>query len=336
MAQLPSRKNVRRGTVSALAATLTLSAAACGGNLSGGGDGEAFPQGPVTLMVGQDAGGSTDLIARALAEGASDELGVAMPVVNTPGANGALAANEISGEKPDGQNLLLINASLTAITPLAVPDGAIDINDFTVVTGVSRDDYVLVTASASELDTLQDLIDSDDELKFGTTGVGTGSQLSQELLFEQAEIAGTAVPFDGGSPTMTAVLGEQVDVAAIQLGEAIGQIEGGELVPLLTFSDERNQYLPDVPTADEEGYDVQVSQYRAVVAPKGTPEATVERLREAFTAAFGTEQYDSFNEANLLTAHEVGADQVIDEWAGYRESYQAMIEEYGIDLSEEQ
>ncbi|NYI97227.1 tripartite-type tricarboxylate transporter receptor subunit TctC [Streptomonospora nanhaiensis] len=143
------------------------------------------------------------------------------------------------------------------------------------------------------------------------------------------------MPFTGGSPTLTAVLGEEVDVAAVQLGEAIAQIEAGELVPLVTFSEDTNQYLPDVPTAVEEGYEVRVSQYRAVVAPAGTPEEVVEELRTAFTAVFETDSYRSFNEDNLLTPHEIEPAQVTEEWTGYLEEYRGMVEEYGIDLSEE-
>ncbi|WP_433868884.1 tripartite tricarboxylate transporter substrate binding protein [Saccharopolyspora sp. CA-218241] len=315
----------------AVAAALALSLSACGGNLSSGG-GE-FPSGPITLSIGQDPGGSTDLIGRALADGAAEELGVAMPVVNTPGANGALAAEELSGKAPDGHELMVLNASLVAITPLAVPpDQAVDVTDFEVITGISRDDYVLVAHADSGLGALEDLAAAGRELKFGTTGVGTGSQLSQELLFKQAGIPGTAVPFDGGAPAMTAVLGQQVDVAAVQLGEAIGQIEGGALIPLVTFSEQRNQYLPDTPTAVEKGYDVLVSQARAVVAPKGTPPEVLDRLREAFRATFATESYRKFNEENLLTPHEVDGARVVEEWTGSLDSYRGMVQEYGIDL----
>ncbi|MEU6264995.1 tripartite tricarboxylate transporter substrate binding protein [Saccharopolyspora shandongensis] len=321
-----------RGAVSVLAAALSLSLAACGGNLSSGGGGK-FPSGPVTMTIGQAPGGSTDLIGRALAQGAADDLGVPMPVVNTPGANGALAAGELAGKQPDGQHVMVINASLTAITPLAAaPQEAVAIDDFEVVTGISQDDYVLVANAASGLKSVRGLVDAHRNLKFGTTGVGTGSQLSQELLFKQAGIAGTAVPFDGGSPAMTAVLGDQVDVASVQLGEAIGQIRAGELVPLVTFAAQRNRYLPDTPTAVEEGYDVRVSQFRAVVAPKGTPPEVVDRLRQAFRATFATERYRKFNEDNLLTPHEVDGAQIAQEWTGSLESYRTMIQRYGIDL----
>ncbi|GAB3474089.1 tripartite tricarboxylate transporter substrate binding protein [Nocardiopsis coralliicola] len=331
MTGFAKRTPLRRTGTAALAAGLALAATGCGGNL-GGGDASEFPSGPVTLQVGQEAGGSTDLIARALAEPAAAELGVAMPVVNTPGANGALAAQEVAGQPPDGQNLILITASLTTITPLAVgADEAVDIDDYTVVTGVSRDDYVLVANSASGIDTLDGLLESDG-IDFGTTGVGTGSQLAQELLFAQADTEGTAVPFDSGAPALTALLGEEVDVAALQLGEALGQIEGGELTPLLTFSEERNQYLPDVPTAAEEGYDAQVSQYRAVAAPKDTPPEVVEQLGAAFGTAFDSEDYQSFNEQHLLTPAETEGGAVAEEWAGLHDDYRSLAEEHGIDL----
>ena len=335
----PTTRRTRRRAVSAAAFALTLTLAGCGGVEGGGGGGEEvtadeFPSGPVTLTVGQDAGGSTDLIARSLAEAATDDLGEAIVVANKPGANGAIAAKELAGQNPDGQNLMVMNASLVAITALAVDDEPVDIADYEVITGLSQDDYVLVTHPESGLATVEDLGGLGRPLTFGTTGVGTGSQLSQELLFNQAGIDATDVPFDGGSPALTAVLGQQVDVASIQLGEAYEQIQSGGLTPIVTFSQERNKFLPDVPTAIEAGYDVPVSQYRAVVAPGGTPQAVVEELRAAFTAAFEDPDYQAFNERNLLTPHEISGEEVVEEWTGFRDSYAELLEEYDISLSQ--
>jgi tripartite-type tricarboxylate transporter receptor subunit TctC len=321
-----------------LAAAFSL--AACGGNVSAGGGETAaasFPDGPVTILVGQDPGGSTDLIGRALAEHASDDLGVAVTVENKPGANGAIAAQELAGAEPDGQTLMVFNGSLAYITPLAVSeDEAVDINDYEVVTGISQDDYVLVTSPDSGFTTVDDLAAAGRPVTFGTTGVGTGSQLSQELLFKDAGIDASAVPFDGGAPTVTAVLGGQVDVGSVQLGEAIKQIEAGELVPIVTFAQERPSYLPDTPTAVEEGYDVPVQQSRAIVAPKGTPQEVVDRLAESFATAFESEDYQAFNEERLLTANEVSGDELLEQWNGSLEDYQALVEEYGISLGGEQ
>ncbi|WP_299951353.1 tripartite tricarboxylate transporter substrate binding protein [uncultured Modestobacter sp.] len=327
----------RRWTVTGLGLALTFSVAACGGNV-GGGDSDAdaadFPGGdPITILVGQDPGGSTDLIARALADGATEDLGVPVTVENRPGANGALAAQELAGEDPDGHTLMIYNGSLAYITPLAVPeDEAVSIDDYEIVTGISQDDYVLVTAPDSGFSTVEDLAAAGRPVTFGTTGVGTGSQLSQELLFAQAGIDATGVPFDGGSPTLTAVLGGQVDVGSIQLGEAIEQIEAGELTPIVTFAEERPSYLPDTPTAVEAGYDVPVQQSRAVFAPQGTPDEVLETLRSAFQTAFDSESYQQFNEDNQLTPNEIEGEELRERWNTNLEEYQAVVDEYGIDL----
>jgi tripartite-type tricarboxylate transporter receptor subunit TctC len=330
----------RRWTVTGLGLALTFSVAACGGNVGGSSDADAadFPgDDPITILVGQDPGGSTDLIARALADEVSNDLGVAVTVENKPGANGALAAQGLAGEDPDGHTLMVYNGSLAYITPLAVEEGeAPDIADYDIVTGISLDDYVLVTAPGSGFKTVDDLAAAGRPINFGTTGVGTGSQLSQELLFAQADIDATAVPFDGGSPTLTAVLGGQVDVGSIQLGEAIEQIQAGELTPIVTFAEERVSYLPDTPTAVEEGYDAPVQQSRAVFAPKGTPDDVLEALAASFQTAFKAEGYQQFNEDNQLTPNEVDGDELRKQWTDNLDKYTALTEQYGIDLSGEQ
>jgi tripartite-type tricarboxylate transporter receptor subunit TctC len=337
---MTTNHRARRWATSGAGLALALSLAACGGNVGGGSgaEGDEFPGGdPITIFVGQDPGGSTDLIARALAEEVSEDLGVAVTVENKPGANGALAAQELAGEDADGHSLMVYNGSLAYITPLAVAAGeAPDIADYEIVTGISLDDYVLVTAPGSGFKTIDDVAGAGRPVTFGTTGVGTGSQLSQELLFAQAGIDATAVPFDGGSPTLTAVLGGQVDVGSIQLGEAIEQIEAGELTPIVTFAEERVSYLPDTPTAVEEGYDAPVQQARAVFAPKGTPDEVLEALAASFQTAFQSEAYQQFNEENQLTPNEVDGEQLREEWTSNLEKYRSLVEEYNIDLGSEQ
>ena len=191
------------------------------------------------------------------------------------------------------------NASLFAITPLAVaPDEVTNIDDFDVVQGVSRDDYVLVTNPSSGYRNLDDIKKAATRVvRYGTTGVGTGAQLSAALLFKTSNVDSQAVPFDGGAPALAAVLGNQVDVASIQVGEAIENIQSGKLTPLAVFGPDRIEYLPDVPTAKEQGLDVEVTQYRFMTVPKGTSQEVKDKLVEGMKATFATDGLQGVQQA---------------------------------------
>jgi tripartite-type tricarboxylate transporter receptor subunit TctC len=320
-----------------LAAT-SLALTACGGvstSTSGGDDEGSYPSGTVEMYVGADPGGSSDLISRAVSKGLSDELGASFPVINKPGANGALAAAELASAEPDGSTIANQNASLFAITPLAVSEDEVtSIDDFEVVQGVSRDDYVLVAKAGGDYTTLKDVENATETLKYGTSGVGTGSQLSTALLLGDAGVDGTPVPYDGGAPALAAVLGGGVDLASLQIGEAIENIESGKLVPLTVFGAERVEYLPDVPTAQEQGLDVEVTQYRFLTVPKDTPDDVQQTLAEGLQATFETEEYQEFNEQNSLTPMEIPGDEVVAQLEEDQQRYADLVEEYDINLAE--
>lgn len=324
----------KRTVIGTAAASMLLAVTACGGNVASSSSSGDFPSGPVTISVGQAAGGSSDLVARSVAEGLGQNLDTAVPVINKPGANGALATQEVAGKAADGHNLLLLNASLITITPLAVSeDEAVSIDDLDVLLGLSQDDYVLVASPESGVSTLDEIINSPVDFTYGTAGVGTGSQLAQNVLFAQAGIDGTDIPFDSGAPALTAVLGNQVQLATVQLGEAKPQIDAGKVVPIVVFSSERNAFLPDVPTALEAGYDVPVAQYRAIAAPKGLSEDVKSRLIEGLEAAVETQQYLDFNEKNMLTPKVISGEEVVTEWTGLQEKYKSLTEELDISLA---
>jgi tripartite-type tricarboxylate transporter receptor subunit TctC len=318
------------------AASLALTA--CGGvetSTGSGSGGDDYPSGTVEMYVGADPGGSSDLISRAVSKGLSDELGASFPVINKSGANGALAASQIAKAEPDGSTIGIQNASLFAITPLAVSEDEVtDLDDFDVVYGVSRDDYVMVTNPDSGYADLDDLKGASKKVTYGTTGVGTGSQLSCALLLGNLGVKGEAVPFDGGAPALTAVLGGQVDTACLQVGEAIENIESGKIAPLTVFGSERVDYLPDVPTAKEQGLDVEVAQYRFMTVPKGTPSDVQDRLVEGMKATFATEDYKKFNEQNSLTPMEIPGDEVVAQLEKDKKRYADLVDQYHIQLGE--
>lgn len=335
MTATPVRPSRRHRVLIAVTAAAALVLSGCSGvqTSTSSGSGDTYPSGTVEMYVGASAGGSSDLISRAVSKGLSDSLGASFPVINREGANGALAAAEVSKAPADGSVIAIQNASLFTITPLAVnPDEVTNIDDFEVVYGVSRDDYVLVTNPASGYKSLDDLKKAQRMVRYGTTGVGTGAQLSAALLFKTSDVQSQAVPFDGGAPALAAVLGNQVDVASIQVGEAIENIQAGKLQPIAVFGPDRISYLPEVPTAKEQGLDVEVTQYRFMTVPKGTPQEVKDRLIEGMKATFGTEEYKKFNEQNSLTPMELPGDQVVAQLEKDKKRYADLINQYGINL----
>jgi tripartite-type tricarboxylate transporter receptor subunit TctC len=332
-------RTTHRFAAAASVAALALALTACSGVKTGAGSGNGdgggeYPTKTVEMTVGASAGGSSDLISRAMSKGMGEDLGVAMPVVNKPGANGALVAKELQKAKPDGYSISIQNASLFAITPLAVsPSEAVKVDDFDIVYGVSRDDYVMVTNPKTGWKSIADLKAAGKTIRYGTTGVGTGAQLNSALTFATAGIKATAVPFDGGAPNLTALLGAQVDASTLQVGEAIENIQAGKLVPLAVFSAERVPFLPDVPTAKEQGYDVQVSQYRFITTPKGTPQAVKDRLVEAAKKTFASAEYKKFNKENNLTPLEVPGAEVASSLTADLQSNTDKLKKFGISLA---
>src|SRR3954467_14927575 len=330
------RPRLRAALAATAAAGLVLTA--CGGvqTSTGNGGGDGWPSGTVEMYVGASPGGSSDLISRAVSKGLSDNLKASFPVINREGANGALAAAEVAKAKPDGSVIAIQNASLFAITPLAVsPDEVTKIDDFDVVYGVSRDDYVLVTNPASGFKSLADIEKSPRVVRYGTTGVGTGAQLAAALLFKSSDVQSQPVPFDGGAPALAAVLGNQIDVASLQVGEAIENIQSGKLIPLSVFGPERIEYLPETPTAKEQGLDVEVAQYRFMTTPKGTPQEVKDKLVEGLKATFETEEYKSFNKQNSLTPMEESGDEVRTQLQADQKRYADLVKQYGINLRDE-
>ena len=309
------RTRFRTGLVATAAASLVLTA--CGGGVqtsTGGSGGDTWPSGAVEMYVGASAGGSSDLISRAVSKGLSDELGGTFPVINREGANGALAAAEVGKAEPNGSVIAIQNASLFTITPLAVsPDEVTKIDDFDIVQGVSRDDYVLVTSPESGFKTLADVKAANRTIRYGTTGVGTGAQLS----------------------ALAAVLGNQVDMASIQVGEAIENIQSGKLVAVAVFGPDRIEFLPDVATAKEQGVDVEVTQYRFMTVPKGTPEDVQTKIADAMKTTFATEDYKSFNKQNSLTPMEVPGDEVLAQLQADQKRYADLVKQYGISLGQD-
>ncbi|GAB3807528.1 tripartite tricarboxylate transporter substrate binding protein [Micromonospora zhanjiangensis] len=326
-----SRGTARRRLLAGLAALAVLPAAACSG-VQGGKDaaGSKYPTRAVQFTVPFAAGGSSDLISRAVAKAAEKPLGQSIVITNKAGANGAVGDKEVLATSPDGYNLALAVKSLFAITPLAVKDPtAIKIDSMEIVATLNQEDYVLVVNGNSPYKTLPDLLKAP-TIRYATAGVGTGAQLSQALLFKAANVKATDVPFDGGAPATTALLGNQVEALSASLAETMPQIKAGKLRPLAVFSEKRSTYLPDVPTAKEQGFDVVVDQRRFVIAPTGLPENVSKALESAFTEARKDAAYDKFLKDNYMERWEVSDEDARQHLKDATKQYADLTAKFGL------
>lgn len=313
---------------------LSLLLTGCGGNLqNSAGNGPAaanFPTKSINLTAPSSAGGSTDLISRALASSMEEPLGKSVVVENKPGANTAVGTKEVVNSKADGYSTVLAAESLFSITPLFVKDpDALKMDDMTVVAPVSEEEYILVVNKDSGYTSIKDLLAKDD-IKYATSGAGTGGQLGQAALFKLAGKKATDVPFDGGSAAVTAVLGKHADAVAAQLAEVRPQIEAGKLVPLAVFSPKRSQYFPDVPTAKESGYDISVVQRRWLAVPKETPQDVVTKLTESVETAKDSQKFQDFLKGSLIGEWEGKPSDVTTAVENDIKTYADMAKQYGI------
>ena len=241
-------------------------------------------------------------------------------MVNKPGANGKIAGKDVFSSKPDGYRVAVMPQSLFAIGPLMVQDpDAIKLEDMTFVKGLAVEDYVLVVPASSPYKTLKDILAADN-IKYGTTGAGTGSQLSQALLFGVAKVKATPVPFDGGAPTITAVLGGKVDAASVQIAEAAKHVQSGKLRALVVFGTSASRRCPTCRPPPSPAMTSWWTSAGSWPGPAGLPDDVRDKLAGAIDKAIATPEYGELLKYNYIGRWEVGGDEVETQLAKAKES----------------
>ncbi|NPC54778.1 Bug family tripartite tricarboxylate transporter substrate binding protein [Caenimonas soli] len=253
---------------------------------------QAWPTGKaVTLVVPFPPGGSTDLIARTLAGKMPEKLGGATVIVdNKAGATGTIGATQVARAQPDGYTLLVSSLGPFVIAPhlIKVPYDALkDLEPLSIAVQAPN---VLVVPAASPHKTLADVIAYEKanpgKMTFASSGNGSSDHLTAELFWLQTGTTGIHVPYKGGGPVMTDLLGNQVDSSFMNINTAMPQILGGKLRALAITSEKRSPLLPNVPTLEESGIkDANVYSWQAIAAPKGLPADVKRKLHAAIVAS---------------------------------------------------
>ncbi|MEU3847307.1 tripartite tricarboxylate transporter substrate binding protein [Micrococcus terreus] len=298
----PTRRRVLQSISAAAVAGLLLSGCASNSGGGDGGDGDAFPTKDIRLVVPWAAGGSGDLSARTIAPLLEDELGVNVIVENRPGANGSVGYNWLKEQEPDGYNLSMLGAE---VVTLQFMDYDIKPADYDFLGQIISGPGAIAVKADSPYQSLQDIIDdakaNPGKVTYSSPGVGSVWDNPAQGFQELAGIELTNVPFDGSAPSVAAAAAGDVSFSIDAVGTQKAQVDGGAMRYIAVLTDERLEELPDVPTAKEEGVDLQNASFTGLMAPAGTPDEVVKTLSDAIVAAAAKPEYqDVISESNLI------------------------------------
>jgi tripartite-type tricarboxylate transporter receptor subunit TctC len=281
--RMPSRRALLRAT-SALWAAASVGVAP--GMIPGTSLAQAnWPTRPIRLVVPFPAGGTTDILARIVAEPLGQRLGQPVVVDNRPGAGGGIGADIVAKADPDGHTLLMTTIGTAAINYGLYPSLPYKPDDLAAVSNVAIVPNVFIASPRLQANTLQELVAlakrRRDGLTIGSAGNGSSLHLTGELLKEAAGINLIHVPFRGAAPMLTEVIAGRVDVAVDNLPSSLGHIREGRLKALAVTTENRSPALPDVPTTREAGFpQVDAVAWFGIQAPARTPQPVIERLAE--------------------------------------------------------
>jgi tripartite-type tricarboxylate transporter receptor subunit TctC len=245
---------------------------------------------PVTLLVPFPPGGSTDMIARTLGPKLQEKLGGTFVVENKAGAGGTVGATGAKRAAPDGYTILVSSLGPFVIGPHLIKNVAYDpLKDFDYLTVAVQAPNVLTVPANSPHKSLADVLAfhkaNPGKMSFASAGNGTSDHLTAELFWQQTGTSGLHVPYKGGAPAMSDLLGGQVDATFMNINTGIANIKAGKLRALAITSSKRSPLLPDVPTMDESGVKgVTVYSWQAFAAPKGLPADIRTKLHDALVA----------------------------------------------------
>jgi tripartite-type tricarboxylate transporter receptor subunit TctC len=243
-----------------------------------------YPQRPVRLIVPLPPGGSTDIVARIVAQKYSENMGKTFIIDNRPGAGTSLGNELVARAAPDGYTLLFASGSISTNVPLYPKLPFHPVRDFEPVGTVGQSFFVLLVQPSLGVNSVQELITAAKAkpkyIQYASAGQGTITHMAVELFMMNAGIKMQDVPFKGGAPALVAFLSAQMPVIFSPIAECIPHLRAGTKVkPLAVTAAKRVPELPEVPTLAETGVpDSIVMSRTALLAPKGTPQDVVKIL----------------------------------------------------------
>jgi tripartite-type tricarboxylate transporter receptor subunit TctC len=252
----------------------------------------AYPDRPIRLVVPFPAGALTDMLGRMVSERLRAPLGQPMVVENRPGAGTLLGASAVAKAPADGYHLLVATSTTLAISPAMYATPPAVPADFTGVALLGTVSFLLVTRKDLPVQSLPELVGEmrrqPGQLNFASPGTGTMHHLLVEMLKVQEKVDAAHVPYQGSMAALTDLMTGRIDFMFLDAVAALPQIAAGKIKVIAVASSKRLPALPNVATVMESHPQIDVHAWQAVVAPKGTPAAIVQRLNQEINAAFDT------------------------------------------------
>ena len=269
----------------ALALVLALGAA------SGADAQQGYPEKTIRVVSPFPAGGAADTLARALAQKLTESFGRPAVVENRVGAGGTIGTDVVAKSAPDGYTLLLGNVSTLAIAPSLYTKLPYDpAQDFSTITLVGKSPLVFAVHPSVPAKTLKELIalarGRPGKMTFGSSGAGSITHLTGELLNVAGKVNITHVPYKGSPPVIQAMLSGEVDMGVLQVVEALPHHRSARMRALAVSGTQRSTAIPDIPHAAELGLrGLESTTWYCVVGPRGVPQPIVKTLHAALTKA---------------------------------------------------
>jgi len=251
-----------------------------------------YPAKPIRLIVPFPPGGPNDIIARVIGQRMSELAKQPVVIDNRGGQGGVLGTEAVAKAAPDGYTIAISSAGALAISPVMEKVAYDTLKDLAPVTLVATVPEMLVVASNVPAKNIGELIAlaraQPGKLNFASSGPGSLPHLAGELFKLTAKLDIVHVPYRGANPAMQDLMGGRVDYLCDIITTAKPQIDAGTVKPIAILTRERSKVLPDVPTAIEQGFEVEAYTWNAFFLPKGTPEAIVQKLNRATVEAMKT------------------------------------------------
>ncbi|MGM5024081.1 Bug family tripartite tricarboxylate transporter substrate binding protein [Tardiphaga sp. 367_B4_N1_1] len=254
---------------------------------------QTYPEKNIRMIVPYPAGGSTDILARAILQPMTEILGKPIIIDNKSGAGGILGTTEAARSAPDGYTIVFGNLGPNALNASLYKKLAYDpIRDFVPISKVVEVPFLLVTAPSTGINSVADLIargkKAETPLTYASVGVGSASHVTGELFARQAVIKMQHVPYRGGAPATTDTMAGVVSVYFITPLEGQSQIEAGTLKSIGISTRTRSSLFPNMPTINETVPGFEGVAWFGILAPAGTPAAIVSKLNDAVSRAVAT------------------------------------------------